>query len=222
MNIFNGGSMPAMWTPMCGQTWASAAASFVGTWTVMMIAMMLPSFAPTLWRYRHTLVTKARGRAALLTMLVFVGYCAVWAALGFGVFVSAAAWAALALRMPLSMRAGPMAVSVAVLLAGALQCTSWKLRYLTCCRVALKADDASNVCASGAVRHGLRLGLHCNCCCAAFTAALIATGTMNILAMTLLTAAITLERFAPHGDRVARAIGGVMGATGLWMMLRAA
>jgi putative transposase len=36
-----------------GQTWSGAAASFVGMWVVMMVAMMVPSFVPMLWRYRQ-------------------------------------------------------------------------------------------------------------------------------------------------------------------------
>src|SRR2546430_71783 len=39
--------------PMPGQTWLPAAASFLGMWIVMMVAMMLPSLVPTLWRYRQ-------------------------------------------------------------------------------------------------------------------------------------------------------------------------
>jgi predicted metal-binding membrane protein len=35
-----------------GQTWPGAAASFLGMWVVMMVAMMLPSLVPMLRRYR--------------------------------------------------------------------------------------------------------------------------------------------------------------------------
>jgi predicted metal-binding membrane protein len=38
---------------MCGRTWPGAAASFLGIWVVMMVAMMLPSLVPLLWRYRQ-------------------------------------------------------------------------------------------------------------------------------------------------------------------------
>jgi hypothetical protein len=40
---------------MPGQTWPGAAASFLGMWVVMMVAMMLPSLVPMLWRYRQAL-----------------------------------------------------------------------------------------------------------------------------------------------------------------------
>src|SRR5258708_35290197 len=46
-----GGWMMSMaWMPMPGQTWLGAEASFVGMWVVMMVAMMLPSLGPILWR----------------------------------------------------------------------------------------------------------------------------------------------------------------------------
>src|SRR5256886_7838003 len=61
--------------PMPGQTWLPAAASFLGMWIVMMVAMMLPSLVPTLWRYRQAGLGQ-------LTTLVGVGYFAVWTVFG--------------------------------------------------------------------------------------------------------------------------------------------
>jgi len=37
-----GWTMAMAWTRMPGQTWPGAAASFLGMWVVMMVAMMLP------------------------------------------------------------------------------------------------------------------------------------------------------------------------------------
>src|SRR3954453_1704177 len=59
MSGVGGVSMPGDWTMSMawmripGQTWPGAAALFVGMWIVMMMAMMLPSLVPTLWRYRR-------------------------------------------------------------------------------------------------------------------------------------------------------------------------
>src|SRR5439155_144490 len=61
--------------PMPGQTWLPAAASFLGMWIVMMVAMMLPSLVPTLWRYRQAGLGQ-------LTTLVGVGYFVVWTVFG--------------------------------------------------------------------------------------------------------------------------------------------
>src|ERR1700686_5765224 len=48
-----GWTMSMAWMRMSGQTWLGAAASFMGMWVVMMVAMMLPSLVPMLWRYRQ-------------------------------------------------------------------------------------------------------------------------------------------------------------------------
>jgi Predicted metal-binding integral membrane protein (DUF2182) len=51
MPMPGGWSMSMTWMLMPGQTWLDTAASFLGMWVVMMVAMMLPSSVPMLWRY---------------------------------------------------------------------------------------------------------------------------------------------------------------------------
>ena len=53
MPMPGGWTMSMAWMRMPGQTWLGAAASFLGMWIVMMVAMMLPSLVPMLWRYRQ-------------------------------------------------------------------------------------------------------------------------------------------------------------------------
>ena len=43
-------------------------------------------------------------------------------------------------------------------------------------------------------RHGLCLGLHCSYCCVGLTAILLVIGVMDLRAMAVVTAAITIER----------------------------
>ena len=74
--------------------------------------------------------------------------------------------------------------------------------------------------AGTAWRYGLRLGLHCGYCCAGPTAILLVTGVMDIRAMAVVAAAITAERIAPAGERVARAIGAVAISAGLFLIAR--
>jgi predicted metal-binding membrane protein len=76
--------------------------------------------------------------------------------------------------------------------------------------------------AATAWRHGLRLGLHCIYGCAGFTAILLVIGIMDVRVMALVTAAITAERLAPNGERVARAIGIVVVGVGQLLIARAA
>jgi predicted metal-binding membrane protein len=76
--------------------------------------------------------------------------------------------------------------------------------------------------AGTAWRHGLRLGLHCSQCCAGLVVVLLVIGVMDLRAMALVTGAITVERLAPAGQRVARATGAVIVGAGLFLISRAA
>jgi len=75
--------------------------------------------------------------------------------------------------------------------------------------------------AGTAWRHGLRLGLHCSYCCGGLTAILLVLGVMDLRAMAFVTAAITIERLAPAGEHIARAIGLIVIGTGLFLITRA-
>jgi predicted metal-binding membrane protein len=80
MAMPGGWTMSMAWMRMPGQSWAAAAASLLGMWVVMMVAMMLPSLVPMLRRYRQAV----DGAAPLgpVTALVGVGYffgqCSGW------------------------------------------------------------------------------------------------------------------------------------------------
>ena len=71
-------------------------------------------------------------------------------------------------------------------------------------------------------RQGVRLGLHCSRCCANLMAILLVIGIMDLRGMAVVTAAVTGERLAPAGERLARAIGAVVVAAGLALIVRAA
>jgi predicted metal-binding membrane protein len=218
-----GGWMMSMaWMPRCGQTWPSAAASFLGMWIVMMIAMMLPSLVPTLWRYRQAVDRTGEMRLGRLTALVGVGYFFVWTAFGMAAFPLGFALAAVEMQLPPLARAVPIAVGVVVLIAGALQFTAWKARHLACCREAPSRGCTLPADAGTAWRHGLRLGLHCTCCCAGLTAIFLVIGVMDLRVMAAVTAAITVERLAPDGERVARGIGAAAIGAGLFLIAQAA
>ena len=68
----------------------------------------------------------------------------------------------------------------------------------------------------------MRLGLHCSCCSAGLTAILLVMGVMDLRVMAVVTTAITAERLAPAGERVARAIGVIAVGAGMLLLARAA
>jgi predicted metal-binding membrane protein len=78
MPMPGGWTMSMAWMRMPGQTWPGAAASFLGMWVVMMVAMMLPSLLPMLWRYRQAVGRTGETHLGRLTALVGVGYLFVW------------------------------------------------------------------------------------------------------------------------------------------------
>jgi len=126
------------------------------------------------------------------------------------------------MRLPALARAVPFAAGGVVLVSGALQLTDWKTRCLACCRDAPGRDRTLPADAGTAWRHGLRLRLHCSRCCGGLMAVLLAVGVMDLRAMAVVTAAITAERLAPAGERVARAVGIAAIGTGFLLIARAA
>ena len=222
MMMPGGWTMSMAWMRTPGQTWSSAAISFVAMWTVMMVAMMLPSLVPILWRHRRAVGKTGQMRLTRLTLLVGIGYFSVWTVLGIVVFPLGATLAGIEMQRSALARVVPIAVGIVVAAAGSLQFSRWKSHHLACCREPSGYEGRLSADAATAWRHGLRLGLHCTYGCAGFTAILLVIGVMDLRVMALVTAAITAERLAPNGERVARAIGIVVVGIGLLSITRAA
>jgi predicted metal-binding membrane protein len=193
MSMPGGWTMSMTWMRMPGQTWSGAAASFLGMWIVMMIAMMLPSLASMLWRYRQAVSSTGETRLAGLTALAGLGYFFVWTAFGTAVFPLGVALATVTMQLPALASAVPISVGAVVVLAGALQFTAWKAHHLTCCREDPKCCRTLQADARSAWRHGVRLGVHCSYCCAGLMAILFVVGIMDLRAMAAVTAAITVD-----------------------------
>jgi predicted metal-binding membrane protein len=220
MPMPGGWTMSMMWMPAASEGWLGTLGSFLGMWVVMMVAMMLPSLVPMLHRYRRAVRGAGFARPDRLTTLVGVGYFVVWAALGLIAFPLGVGLGSLAMKQEALARAVPVAAGAIVVLAGALQFTSWKARQLASCR-AMPVCRCRVPANTAALRRGMCLGVHCSFCCAGPMAILLAVGAMDLRVMTLVTAAITVERLAPSGERVARIIGAIMIAAGIILCARA-
>jgi predicted metal-binding membrane protein len=224
MEMPGGWTMSMAWMRMPDQTWVGAAAAFLGMWVVMMVGMMLPSLVPMLLRYREAVRRgeladrMSNSRLEWLTAVAGGGYFFVWTALGLAAFPLGVALAEIEMRQPAVSQAVPIAVGVVVMLAGALQFTAWKARALACCRQAPSRVDTLPANVRTAWKHGLRLGRQCSYCCGSLMVILLVVGVMDLRAMALVTAAITLERLAPGGKRIARAIGAIVVAAGLFLV----
>ena len=215
MPMPGGGTMSMAWMRMPGQTWLVAAASFMGMWVVMMVAMMMPSLAPMLWSYRRSVRGAGEARLGRLTAVAGAGYFLVWTALGAAAYPLGVSLGTAEMRWPVVARSVPIATGVIVLLAGCLQLTAWKARRLwdcrdaPCCRRSLPPD------AGTAWRHGLHLGVHCAKCCSGLMVILLVAGVMDLGVMAIVTAAITVERLVRRPELAARATGVVAIVAGI-------
>lgn len=221
MPMPGGWTMSITWMRLPSQNWPGVAALFLGMWMVMMMAMMMPSLVPMLHRYREAASRTSETRLDRLTALVGAGYFFVWTALGIIVFPLGVVLATVEMRLPPVARAVPLAIGVVVLIAGALQLTAWKSRQLSCCHEDPACAHKMPANPGTAWRHGLRLGVRCSYCCAGLTAILLVAGVMDLRAMAAVAAAITAERLAPAGERVARITGAVIVGTGFFLIVRA-
>jgi predicted metal-binding membrane protein len=204
-------TMSMAWMRMPGQSWPGLAGTFIGMWSVMMVAMMLPSLLPMLSRYRHRV-----GAHGGFTALAAAGYFSVWTMLGVVAFPFGVACAELAMRVPAIAHIVPIVAGCIVMFAGALQFSAWKRRQLQRCR--RTSNRGATATATDAFGDGLRMGVDCIRCCAGTTAILFVLGVMDLAVMALITVAISAERLLPGGERVARGIGVLMLASGVLMV----
>ena len=213
MEMPGGWTMSMAWMRMPGQGWAGASATFVGMWTVMMIAMMLPALMPSLLRYRESIAAASAARRAALTGRVATGYFLVWILFGAAVFPVGAALAQAAMRWPIFSGATPFFGGLVLTIAGMLQLSAWKSRQLACCAQS-SSCSRPEADATAAWREGARLGARCLRCCAPLTAVLLVLGTMDLATMALVTAAISGERLAPVESHAAKIAGVIVIALG--------
>ena len=217
MEMPGGWTMSMTWMRMPGQSWSGAAAAFMGMWTVMMVAMMLPAVTPAIARYRESMRAVAGPRLGRFTAIVTLAYFTAWTLAGLWIFPLGMTLAEMTMQLPALARAIPVAAGLTIILAGALQFTAWKSKQLRCCRTAPVCRTCD---VFGAWRHGWQLGLNCIRCCAGLIAILLALGVMDLRAMAIVTLAITAERVLPAGQRVARIIGAIAIAAGLFQLAR--
>ena len=145
----------------------------------MMIAMMLPSLAPELLRYRTRLRALGETRADLLTAQVGAAYFVVLTVAGALIFPVGVSIASEMMRSPALARAVPISTGVLVVLAGAFQFTDRKARHLACWSDGSWCAQTEAAHFVVAWRLGVRLAIRCTGCCWPFMAILLAVGTMN-------------------------------------------
>jgi predicted metal-binding membrane protein len=176
-----------------------AALPFLGAWTLMMTAMMLPSAAPLVLVHARA----GRGTAFLAT-----GYLLVWAATG------AAAYGITQLVDPMMVAD---TVKGAVLIgAGVYQLTPAKGLCLKRCRSPLDfLMQRWRPGRLGALRLGFAHGLYCVGCCWALMAVLVLAVAMSPAWAAAIAAMVFAEKVLPRGEAIARLLAVALVAFGL-------
>ena len=218
MPMAGGWELSMAWMPMGDQGWGTASAMFLAMWLAMMVAMMLPSSLPVLLLYQRTLHFRGDRTCARKTLVVGLGYFAVWLAFGVVAFACGVGITQAALGSDATSRAVPIAAALTLIAAGLYQLTAMKAACLRHCRGPFDA-------VAGHVDHGpWRLGLHhglwCAGCCVGIMLVQLVVGVMNLSAMAVLAAWIALEKLTPLGPRLARAGGIVAILAGAALLLR--
>ncbi|OAF07727.1 hypothetical protein AYJ54_16580 [Bradyrhizobium centrolobii] len=192
---------PMPWTPVY------AALLFV-MWWVMMIAMMVPSAAPTVLLYA-AVKHKERAPAAAVEAWVFLaGYLAIWA--GFSLVAVLAQWLlehAGLLSMAMASTSA-MLGGVILLAAGLYQFTPLKTACLRYCQSPLLfLSQHWRPGTMGAFGMGLRHGGYCVGCCWFLMALLFVSGVMNLIWIVGIALYVACEKLLPLGRRLSQAAG---------------
>ncbi|MFI5227430.1 MAG: DUF2182 domain-containing protein [Gemmatimonadales bacterium] len=187
----------------------------------MMVAMMLPSVAPTLWRHHRRLRAMGVSRAGQRTTLFASGYASLWAVIGLVLFATTAELSRMTGTSPTHPSFGAWTAGATVLCIGAVQRSRWKAKRLRRCHQASVAAQTVSGNVTTAWRDGCRFGVDCALSCAAPMAVFFVTGLMDTRTMLVITASITAERAAPTGARIARLTGAIALLAGLIMCARA-
>ena len=186
---------------------------FIGTWGLMMAAMMLPSVVPLASLYSATL----RDHRMRRTVLLAAGYLAVWTATGLVAFAAAAG----ADRLATSAPGWAQLVAVATCVAcGVYQMTPVKETCLRHCRSPLGhlMRFASFRGPLADARVGFEHGGWCLACCWSLMLLFVTFGVMNVFAMVALAAVILVEKTVVPGRWFSIAVGVVAFALaiGIW------
>lgn len=208
-------TMPGMAGMESGFFWLA------GMWTVMMVAMMLPSAAPTILLYA-TVSRRRRleGRPALPTAVFTLGYLLVWT-----LYATAAAGAQWelhrrALLSPAMASASPLLAGGLLVAAGLYQWMPFKGACLSQCRSPLGFFSAEwREGARGALRMGMRHGTYCVGCCWLLMALLFVSGVMNVLWVAAIAGFVLVEKLVLAGERIGRMVGVMLVGWGLWVVM---
>ena len=175
-----------------GQDMPMGVGLWLGAWTVMMAAMMLPSAAPIVLLYGRRATTPD-------STLLMVGYLLTWALVGLAAY-------AVDMRV---MDPPDLAVAAVLVGAGIYQFTPLKSACLRRCRNPVDFLVTHwHAGRWGGLRLGAEHGAYCVGCCWGLMAVLVVAGAMGLVWVIAIAAVVAAEKLLPAGQWVAR-VGGI-------------
>jgi len=189
-------------------------------WSVMMVAMMLPSATPMILLYEQiNRKRESQGKTRNPIALFIGGYLLVW--IGFSVLATLMNWALHSGGLLNSMmgRVTPAVAGISLLAAGTYQWTTLKYACLIHCRSPVGFLMSHwHEGRWGAVRMGAHHGLYCLGCCWLLMVLLFVLGVMNLLWIAVLTVFVLAEKVVPRGHLLGRIAGLLMIGWGGWLI----
>jgi predicted metal-binding membrane protein len=189
---------------------------FVAGWTLMTVAMMLPTSLPLVAFFRS--FVRTRPDRALLVALLVVGYLAVWTAFAFAVHVGDLGLHRVVERSGWLEANAWTIVAGTFLFAGIYQFSPLKYKCLDKCRSPMSfvmghwRGGNEHV---QALRLGAHHGLFCIGCCWSLMLIMFAVGVGSLGWMLVLAIVMTVEKNMPWGRHLSAPLGAVLVLWGL-------
>ncbi|SLN30033.1 hypothetical protein ROA7450_01294 [Roseovarius albus] len=197
----------------------------VSMWWIMMIAMMLPSAAPTMLLYARTLrhaQRKGRLQQGPVSITLFLlGYLTIW--LGFSVLATALQMLLVntgSLSQMMLWSTGPTFSALILFIAAAYQLTPLKQTCLHHCQSPAEWLSRHWIKSGwGTFRMGLHHGTYCVGCCWALMLLLFVGGVMNLIWIAALAVIVLLEKLSIPGFKTGHFSAALLGLWGVATLL---
>lgn len=187
------------------------AAVVMGGWTLMVVAMMVPTVLPLVSMLAA--VGSQRDQRRRLPAALVAGYLATWVSAGALMWVADSLLHTLESRFPPLDAASWLLAPGSLVLAGAFQLSSLKERCLRQCRsprAMLLAGWRGQRPLAESFLLGVEHGRFCVGCCWALMLVMFAVGSGNLGVMLALAAVMAGEKLLSRGDALGRPVAGLL------------
>jgi predicted metal-binding membrane protein len=190
-------------------------------WSIMMVAMMVPSAAPMILLHARIDRTQSANRRLLHSLIFILAYLLVWTTFAAGATAAQALLIATGRMNAATLAIGDRAAAALLIAAAVYEMTAAKRLCLEKCQAPLLfVLRYWRPGAMGALNLGVIHGLFCVGCCWALMLLLFVGGVMNLIFVAGLGVIVLGEKIAParwHANRWIAAILTAVSAAMLWL-----